>query len=138
MYTQFAHQISFRQIKFQAQFEHSSSLLSSLDNVTIEEDGETERGSFIAANIEIIAKICVLKPMDILGSLLPSLRSQVEEFINGTNKVWFFLDSVRQFGTCIYELSEILAHDITFQATWHCRAVFSIFDVFWRKTHSFW
>merc|ERR1711937_784760 len=37
-----------------AQFENSSALLSSLNNSTVEEDGETERGSFITANIEII------------------------------------------------------------------------------------
>ena len=51
--------------------------------MTIEEEGETERGAFITANIEIIAKICVLRPLDILGALLPTLSAQIVAFLDG-------------------------------------------------------
>ena len=55
----------------------SGSLLDSLDAEERDEEGETERGRFISAHIEIIAKICLLHPDDILAALLPQLKSSV-------------------------------------------------------------
>lgn len=91
-----------------AQFEHSSTLLSSLDNVTVEEDGETERGSFIAANIEIIAKICVLRPIDILGALLPNLRAQIGAFLSGADKFTNF--QILDLGTLLQIAGRLTEH----------------------------
>lgn len=60
------------------QFSQNATLLKSLDNEERDEDGETERGRFITAHIEVIAKICVLHPDDIVGALLPQLKSQAK------------------------------------------------------------
>ncbi|CBY21399.1 unnamed protein product [Oikopleura dioica] len=64
-----------------AQMQFSADLLLSLDAQETDESGETERSSFITANIEIIARICCLKPMDILSALIPTLKSTVSQFL---------------------------------------------------------
>ncbi len=64
-----------------AQMQFSADLLLSLDAQETDESGETERSSFITANIEIIARICCLKPMDILSALIPTLKSTVLQFL---------------------------------------------------------
>ena len=48
------------------QFTQNEKLLNQLDNDERDEDGETERGRFITSHIEVIAKICVLHPDDII------------------------------------------------------------------------
>ena len=48
------------------QFTQNEKLLNQLDNIERDEDGETERGRFITSHIEVIAKICVLHPDDII------------------------------------------------------------------------
>ncbi|CAG5105640.1 Oidioi.mRNA.OKI2018_I69.chr1.g2314.t1.cds [Oikopleura dioica] len=65
-----------------AQVQFSADLLMTLDNEETDESGETERSSFITANIEIIARICCLKPMDILTALIPNLKSTVSQFLS--------------------------------------------------------
>ena len=59
------------------QFVHNHDLLNDLDNEDVDEDGETERGKFISSNIEVIAKICQLHPLDILNALIPNFKGIV-------------------------------------------------------------
>ena len=58
------------------QFVYNHDLLNDLDNEEIDEEGETERGRFVSSNIEVIAKICQLHPIDILNALIPNFKGK--------------------------------------------------------------
>lgn len=91
-----------------AQFQFSSDLLMALDSDEADESGETERSSFITANIEIIARICCLKPLDILTALIPNLKTTVSDFLSAPSN---FSDAkILDLGTLLQIAGRLTEH----------------------------
>ena len=88
------------------QFVTNQDLLNDLDGEELDADGETERGRFLSSNIEIIAKICVLHPIDILNALVPNLKSTInQQMSNQLNE-----NQTRDLGTLLQITGRLVEH----------------------------